>query len=157
MMNRVRRATQADIPELVDLMREFYGEGGYPLDERWAATAFNVLLGDESLGAIWLAFEEKELAGHVVMTVRFSMEYGGPDAFVDDLFVRHKYRRRGLGKVLLQAVISECVTRGILALHVEVGSDNDRAIALYNSLGLRGREDDRLLLTARIEELQRDS
>jgi ribosomal protein S18 acetylase RimI-like enzyme len=38
-----------------------------------------------------------EDAGHVVVTLSFSMEYGGPEAFVDDLYVRPAFRRAGLG------------------------------------------------------------
>lgn len=150
MTNIVRRAIREDILDLVGLMRSFYGEANYPLDEGWAAGAFETLLSEPSLGAVWLAFEGSEPAGYVVLTVRFSMEYGGRDAFVDDLFVRPEFRRRGVGRELLGALFAECATRNILAVHVEVGGDNEGAKSLYRSFGLREREDDRLLLTTRL-------
>ena len=38
-MTVVRQATATDVPTLLDLMAEFYGESSYPLDRAWAAQA----------------------------------------------------------------------------------------------------------------------
>src|SRR5258708_3469166 len=93
----IRRATLDDIPVLVELMEDFYAESDYRLDRKWATTCFGALLSDGSLGAAWLGFHDGEPAGHVVLTVRFSMEYAGLVGVIDDLFVRPIGRRRGLG------------------------------------------------------------
>lgn len=69
-------------------------------------------------------------------TARFSMEYGGMDAFIDDLFVRPDHRRQGAGAAALQRVLAECRERGGLALHVEAGRDNAAANGLYSRFGL---------------------
>jgi ribosomal protein S18 acetylase RimI-like enzyme len=74
------------------------------------------------------------------------MEFGGLDAFVDDLFVRPGHRRRGLGRALLEALFGECVRRGVLAVHVETAVENAAARSLYGSFGMLDRK--RLLLTA---------
>jgi ribosomal protein S18 acetylase RimI-like enzyme len=132
-----RRASAADIPALVEMMAKFYAESDYPLHQDWATTSFATLLRDPSLGAIWIVFYDGEPAGHVVVTVRFSMEYGGFDAFIDDPFVRPEYRRRGLGKALLNELFAECARRNVLAVHVEVAHDNVPAQALYRRCGLR--------------------
>ena len=150
MTTAIRRATPGDIPALVDLMREFYAEAGYPLDRGWAAAAFSALLGDDSRGAAWLASHEGEPAGYVVLTVRFSMEYGGLDAFIDDLFVRPGCRRLGLGRAALRELFDECGRRGVLAVHVEVGRDNAAAQSLYSGYGLESGGDGRQVLTARL-------
>jgi ribosomal protein S18 acetylase RimI-like enzyme len=131
-------------------MWEFYTESDYPLDREWATASFAALLSNDSLGGAWIVFEEGEPAGYVVLTVRFSMEYGGFEAFIDDLFVRPGRRRRGAGRALLEALRAECVRRGVLALHVEVGHDNTAAKALYRDRGLREREDGRQMLTVRL-------
>ena len=41
-----RAAAGADIPHLLALMREFYGEANYALDDAWATAAFAALLRD---------------------------------------------------------------------------------------------------------------
>ena len=151
MTTAIRKATLEDIPALVDMMREFYAESDYPLDRDWAARSFHALLRDDALGAAWIVTLDSEPAGYVVLTVRFSMEYGGLDAFIDDLFVRTEFRRRGLGRALLKSLFEECVRRRVLAVHVEVGQDNDAAKALYGGFGLRQGDDGRQKLTARLD------
>jgi GNAT superfamily N-acetyltransferase len=145
-----RNATLDDITALVDMMQEFYAEADYSLDRKWAAASFSALLQDHSLGAAWIIVRDSEPAGYVVLTVRFSMEYGGLDAFVDDLFIRPSYRRRGLGRVALKALFDECERRNVLAVHVEVGHDNVAAKALYLGYGLEPGGDGRLMLTVRL-------
>jgi len=149
-MIAARPATLADVPALVGLMEEFYAEASFPLDHAWAAASFEALLQDPSRGAVWLLLDGGEVAGHVVLTIRFSMEQGGLDAFVDDLFVRSAHRRRGLGRAGLEALFAECRRRGVLAVHVEVGDTNAPAQALYASFGLAPRTDGRVLLTTKL-------
>ena len=139
------RASSVDIGALVGLMREFYAEAAYALDDDWAASSFSALLGDPSRGMAWIVKVDGEPAGHAVLTFRHSMEFGGLDAFVDDLYVRPKHRRRGLGRALLSELFDECSRRGVLAVHVETGADNVAARALYGSFGMNDRR--RLLLT----------
>jgi GNAT superfamily N-acetyltransferase len=138
-----------DVPLLVELMEEFYAEAAYPLDRRWASEAFAALLRDEGRGVVWILLHGAQAGGYVVLTVRFSMEVGGLDGFVDDLFVRPRHRRRGLGRAALGALFEECDRRNLLAVHVEVGRGNAAAKALYEAFGLRPRGDDRQLLTVR--------
>ena len=151
MTGTARKATLEDMPALVDLMQEFYAEANYPLDRQWATASFSALLKDDSRGAAWIIFHDSEPAGYVVLTIRFSMEYGGLDAFIDDLFIRPSYRRQGLGRAALKALFNECERRNVLAVHVEVGHDNVAAKALYLSYGLELQGDGRQMLTVRLD------
>ena len=74
-------------------------------------------------------------AGFVVLTVSFSMEYGGLRGFVDDFFVAPQYRNRGLGHAALEEVKRACRRRGVRALMVETGPDNDAALNAYRRAG----------------------
>lgn len=150
-MNTVRSATAADIPTLVELMREFYAEADYALDQGRARASFSALLGDDALGRAWVAFCDSQPAGYVVLSVRFAMEYGGLVGIIDDLFIRPGLRGRGLGRAALDALVAECGRRGVLALHVEVGRDNGVAQTLYRSYGLKPYDDGRQVLTARLD------
>lgn len=155
MPTTIHRAVPADIPVLVGLMAEFHGEAGYALDRTVAAASFTALLQDERRGAVWLARVEGEPAGHVVMTLRFSMEFGGLDAFIDDLFVRGPFRRRGVGRRLMATFFSECQARELRAVHVEAGRDNAAAGALYAQFGLKETVDRRLLTRALVSPAPR--
>jgi ribosomal protein S18 acetylase RimI-like enzyme len=139
----VRLATQADVQHLVELMREFYAESSFPLDEEWARDAFATLLADPSRGAVWIMEHDGVIAGHVVLTVRHAMEYGGLSAYIDDLFVRPAYRRRGAARAGLDALVAECRRRSCRSIQVEVAPDNRAANALYRSYGLVAGTDQR--------------
>jgi len=126
-------------------MAEFYAESGYPLAAEAAARAFAALLDEPRLGRVWLMEADGEPAGYVVLTVGFSMEYGGLRGFVDDLFVRAAFRGRGLAVAALAELRRAAEEMGVRALLVEVGPDNDAAHRVYRRLGLE--DTGRLLLS----------
>jgi hypothetical protein len=68
-------------------MAEFYAESNYKLNRTLAEKAFATILADERLGYVWMIDENKKDVGYVVLTLRYSMEYGGSIAYIDDLFV----------------------------------------------------------------------
>ena len=131
----LRKASPADVRRLVALMSAFYAEGGYPLNQRRAAEGFTALLADERLGQVWFIQADAQDVGHVVVTLCFSMEYGGLVAFVDDLFVKPAFRRAGLGAAALTELRAFCAKRGVRALFVETGQENVAAQALYRRVG----------------------
>jgi GNAT superfamily N-acetyltransferase len=132
---QVRPAGLADVPALVGLMQAFYAESNFPLPPGPAARTFAALLGAPHLGAVWLAAREGAAVGHVVLTVAFSMEYGGPRGFIDDLYVRPGERGRGTGAALLAAAREGAVARGLRALCVETGLADHPARRLYARAG----------------------
>src|SRR5687768_10573327 len=119
-----REARPDDVPRLVALMGEFYAEAGYPLPEDAAARAFAALLGDPRLGRAWLLEADGAPAGYLVLTLGYSMEYGGLRGFVDDLFVRPAARGRGLAAAGLEAARRAAEALGARALLVETGHEN---------------------------------
>jgi ribosomal protein S18 acetylase RimI-like enzyme len=132
---QIRPATSADVPALVALMTAFYAESDFPLPVGPATRAFETLLADPRLGSVWIAEDGDAAVGHAVLTLCFSMEYGGLRGFIDDLYVRPEARGRGAAAALLAAVRAAAVARGVRALHVEVGPDNHTARRLYARAG----------------------
>lgn len=148
MLPQVRQAQLADIAVLIDLMGEFYGEAGYPLPRRNAMHAFESLLADPRLGAVLMVTAGGDDIGYLVLTFGYSMEYGGPRAFVDDLYVRTSARGKGSGGALLRAARAMCVEAGVRALLVETGLDGHPARRLYLREGFG--DSGRALLTQKL-------
>lgn len=143
----MKRASANDVQQLVTMMGEFYAEGGFPLNHQRAAEAFATLLADDRLGYVWFIQTDGQDVGYLVLTLCYSMEYGGLNAFVDDLFVGLPFRRAGLGTAALTEVRAFCAKRGVRAIHVETGRDN-AAQAVYRRAGFT--QTDRQLLALRL-------
>ena len=126
-----RRATPADLPSLLAMQREFYAHERYPFDEGVAAAAMRALLEDASLGRMMIADE----AGYFVVTFGYSLEFGGRDAFVDELYVLPAARGRGLGTQALALAEEVCREASVRALHLEVEFENPEAKRLYARSG----------------------
>jgi ribosomal protein S18 acetylase RimI-like enzyme len=141
----MRRASEHDLAALLELMQEFYGEAGYSLNPDRARAAFLPLLSPGQLGQVWLAEFEGRVAGHMVLTFCYGMQYGGRTAFIDDLFVRPALRNHGVGRALVEHARAICEELGVRAVHLEVARANGPAQAIYRAVGFDST--DRELLT----------
>ncbi len=139
----MRQAVRDDVPGLVNLMAEFYAEGGYELNRERASGAFTAILENERFGYVWIIQAEGHDIGHLVLTTKFAMEYGGVVACLDDLYVKPAWRNQGHSKAALIELRSFCELSGIRAVTVEVGYENAPAQAVYRRAGfteLAGRQ-----------------
>jgi GNAT superfamily N-acetyltransferase len=146
-----RRAGLGDVDALLALLPEYYAFDHLPFDAAAARTALQMILADESLGRMWLIELGTEPIGYVVLTLGFSLEYQGRDAFLDELYLRHAYRGRGIGRAALDVVENACRAIGVRALHLEVDRGNVRARELYRRAGFVDHR--RLLMTRVIGQL----
>jgi GNAT superfamily N-acetyltransferase len=135
----IRPATDGDVERLVALMETFYRDDGDPFAPAEARAAFAALVAEPSWGRVWVAANGGGIVGYAVLTFGFSMEFGGRDAFIDDLYVVASHRGRGTGRALLEACERTCRDVGVRALHLEVRASNPAA-ALYRRLGFRDHE-----------------
>src|ERR1700674_905021 len=84
-------------------------------------------------------------AGYIVLTVGFSFQFHGHDAFIDELHVAPAYRRRGFGRQAVAFVEKKASEMGVNAIHLEVDRENDPAFELYRRAGYE--DPDRFLMT----------
>src|SRR5688572_2678996 len=139
-----RRATEADLPALLEMQRDFYAHD-IAFDPASALRSMRQLATDESLGRLFVIEHENAIAGYCAIAFGFSLEFRGRDAFLDELYVAPHARGRGLGTAALRAAEEACLEAGVKALHLEVHHTNDGAKALYRRSGFY--DHDRHLLT----------
>ena len=137
--------TARHIEGILGLMRGFYLAEGYPFDETAARSALEVFIGNPNLGELWVATEGDEVVAYIAVTFGFSFEFGGRDAFVDELVVAPSYQGQGLGTKALAVAEAVCRTAGVRALRLEVEHGKDHARRLYEKSGFV--EHSRQLLT----------
>jgi ribosomal protein S18 acetylase RimI-like enzyme len=98
------------------------------------------LLGDRSLGEIWLIKTADRIVGYIAVCFSYSIEFGGRDAFIDEFFVEREYRGKGIGSKAIAHVTEWLRGHGFAALHLEVDSTNERATAAYERAGFAIRD-----------------
>ena len=131
-----------EIPVLLDLARAFHVEDGHPMDAAAkAATAASVHgLADAALAPTYLLRWRGEVVGYFVLSLGYSPEHGGTDAFIDDIYLVPAVRGRGLGRTAVEAAVAAARARGVRVMLLEVEKHNERAYRLYASLGFRDTE-----------------
>jgi len=77
---------------------------------------------------------EGQPAGYALFFPYFST-WVGRGMFLEDLFVREKFRKRGIGKFLLAEVARVALHEQCRGIHWEVLDWNEKAIGLYKALG----------------------
>jgi ribosomal protein S18 acetylase RimI-like enzyme len=143
----IREATPKDEVELLRMMRLLAEQepGKIKFDEPAARAAFRKLLSLPAFGRTWLLCEENKPVGYIVLTIGFSFEFHGHDAFIDELYVDAAYRRRGFGRQAVAFLEEKAREMGVSAVHLEVERGNDPALELYRGIGYE--DHNRFLMT----------
>ena len=139
---RIRRARPSDGTALVEMQREFYREDRITHGAA-NARALHRLLRSPLAGVIWViettGARQRAKVGYLVLTIGYSLERGGRDSFIDELYVRSEWRGRGLGTLAVATAEAGARRLRVRAVHLEVDTTNDRARRLYERVGFTMR------------------
>ncbi|MEP2640242.1 GNAT family N-acetyltransferase [Roseobacter sp.] len=148
-MSAVLTLAQPEHADRLDaLVAAFHEEHGIdlPQDARRAGVA--PLLEGSPHGAAYLIGPARAPIGYVVITFGWSLEFGGLDGFIDEIFIRPGVRGRGIASETLQSLPRALAGAGLKALHLEVKRDDDATHRLYARAGFSARPD-YMLMTRR--------
>ena len=122
------------------LVAAFHKHEGVNVAAQARRTSIDSLLAMPAQGRILLVqHRDAEIVGYAVLAFGFSLEFGGRDAFLDELFIMEAFRGQGIGTTALTAVCAWARHEGLCALHLEVERDNKAAKALYTQSGFEDR------------------
>ena len=132
----IRRATPADaaaitamIHELADFER---AADQCTVNEKQISTA---LFTEPTTLRAHVGEVDGEVAAMALWFLNFSTWDGVEGVYLEDLYVRPRFRRLGLGRELLIALARECVDNGYTRLSWAVLDWNTDAMALYDAIG----------------------
>ena len=117
------------------------GPAGMSLEE-WLDS--RLARGDPALGLWLLAWDGDEVVGGVEAVETPS------GAFMGELFVRPRWRGRGVGRALMLEECAELRRRGMRSAFFAVDAANTRALRLHESLGFRSSRGATLLFEKRL-------
>jgi GNAT superfamily N-acetyltransferase len=136
----IRPATRNDAAVLLAMIRELAAFERMPdlvtnREEDLARDGFGERPRFRALIAEWSG----DVAGYAIFFDYYST-WAGPGIFLEDLFVREAFRRRGIGTALLAAVAKIAVQEKCYGIHWSVLDWNEKAIELYKAMGAEFRD-----------------
>jgi len=143
----LRVAAPGDEDALLAMMHDFNLGEGITLDAAVLRSALSRLLRDQTLGVVWF-IETDRVAGYLVVTFGYDLEFGGPDSFLTELYLVPEARGHGVGAGALAAMEAQVRALGARAIHLMVRPENEPAVRLYASAGYVAPP--RLLLSKRL-------
>lgn len=121
-----------DFADALALARELYRLPAGDAEPHRAR--FEALVNDPD-AAPFLAIADGEPGGFIGFRFRRRLNHATFEGWVSDLFVRDRFRGRGIGRALLAAAIAEWRLRGGHQVMLEVGTDRTAARGLYEAAG----------------------
>jgi len=132
----VERVTEADLAELLPLMRaycDFYEVA--PSDDELLALSRALLADPEREGIQLLARNERHAVGFATIFWSWATTSAELIGVMNDLFVAPEARGTGLAAALIEACRVECAARGAGKLTWQTAPDNAAAMKVYDRFG----------------------
>jgi GNAT superfamily N-acetyltransferase len=135
---QIRRAVRADVPRILELVRELAAYEREP--DAVVATEADLVrdgFGVSPAFHVFLAEEDGRCIGFALYFYTFSTWAGRRCLHLEDLFVEPAHRGRGAGVALMRAVAREAVDKECARFIWQVLDWNQPAIDFYERLGAR--------------------
>jgi ribosomal protein S18 acetylase RimI-like enzyme len=85
--------------------------------------------------ALWVAETDDGVVGLVSAHLRPTLHHSGPSGLIDELIVDSRARGQGVGRALVEAVVTWAVTQGASEVEVSTEKENEAAQAFYRQCG----------------------
>ncbi|MEO9653070.1 MAG: GNAT family N-acetyltransferase [Roseobacter sp.] len=129
------------LDKLDALVAAFHVEEGINLPAEQRRAGLTPLLEGIPHGAAYLIGPSRAPIGYLVVTFGWSLEFGGLDGFIDEIYVRPGVRGRGIASETLQSLPRALASAGLKAIHLEVDRHAEASQRLYHRAGFKPRED----------------
>ena len=135
---QIRRAFGPDAAVVAKFARSFHVEDGHPLSDSGVDALMFMLKPDFENGLVLLLEIDGQACGYGALSFGYGIEHGGPETFIEDLYVLPEFRTKGLGRLLIDELERRAHAAGCRAIHLEVMRGN-RAESWYRRLGWTDR------------------
>ncbi len=132
-MTAIRRAVPSDLAELLQLCAAYCTADSHDFEPGRARAGFEPLLKNDDLGVVWLAETDERSVGYAVVTWGWSIESGGRDALLDEVYAGSP--GAGVGSMLMERLLDDCRRRGLPRVFLETERHNESARRFYHRFG----------------------
>lgn len=142
MRTEITPLAPAEIPGLLSLIRELarFERLEHEMEATEESLRTSFFGANPGAGAL-LAREGAEIAGYAIYFFTFSSFLGRQGIWLDDVYVRPEFRRRGIGSALIRAVARVGVDRNCGRFEWSALNWNQNALEVYKKMGARVLED----------------
>ena len=121
-----KRAEQEDLEKIAAIEQVSF-------PDPWSVDSLWTFASDETVRTLVTAKEKEsgELVGY------YALQYVLDEAEIAIIAVAAKFRRRGVGRELIEEIKNFCKSKKIKTLHLEVRSENEAALHLYRAMGFQ--------------------
>lgn len=138
----ITEITPAQVPELLTLIRELARFERLEHEvEATVASLRKALFGPQSAAGALIAHCDGKAAGYAVYFSTFSSFIGRPGLWLEDLYVRPPFRKRGIGRQLIEAVARVAAKRNCGRFEWTALNWNKDALDFYRRLGARALDE----------------
>jgi GNAT superfamily N-acetyltransferase len=138
----IRTADEKDVPVIFSLIKEL---AEYEKLSDQISTSEKqlreTLFGDERFVEVLLAEFDGMMVGYALFFKNFSTFLGKPGIYLEDLYVKPEMRGKGIGKALLDRIISTAKQRNYGRVEWSVLDWNESAIDFYLKIGAKPLND----------------
>jgi len=125
----------SDIHALMNLLKELFAiEVDFSFDAEKHRQGLQLMIdGCGKHRCVKVAEMNSEVIGMCSAQTLISTSEGGAVAFVEDLVVQSQWRKKGIGRLLLEGVEIWCKTRCLVRLQLLADSENGPGLAFYRN------------------------
>lgn len=127
----IRKATPDDFPAIFSLIKEF---ASFQKSEEKLVTTIDQMLEDENLFQAFVAVNNKTVIGFCTFFYAY-YSWSGKAVYIDDLYITDSFRKNGIGKQLLNTVITLAKESNCRKIRWQVSKWNTNAIDFYKKMG----------------------
>lgn len=135
-----KKVTSEDIPLLKEFIRKLYKHENIIYCDIDVNDALVKLAANEKFGAAWLILNNGIIAGYLIITSAYSIEFKGEIALIDELYIEDKFRGKGLGQAAVQFAEAYALDKCYKAVRLEVELSNEKALKIYRKNGFTEHE-----------------
>ena len=136
-MTEIRTVTEADLGELLPLMRGYCDFYETPTSDEDLRAIARALIADPAEGVQYIARLDGQAIGFATVYWSWSTLEGGRIGVMNDLFVHPSARGKRAGEALIDACLGAVRERGARQLTWQTALDNDTAQTLYDRVGAK--------------------
>lgn len=133
---KIRKMTEFDRESVVEMMRTFYHSPAVFTNgsEEIYNNDVTACVSDSPYAEGFIFENEKEIAGYGMIAKSFSTEFGKPCIWIEDLFIKEEYRKKGISRDFFEMLKNRYPNH---LLRIEAEEENERAVSVYKKAGFQ--------------------